>query len=369
MSDEPRIAIIGGGLAGVGLAFALAERGRGAGVVLLEREASLGAHSSGRNAAILRTAIAAGAARRLALETARWLRCERAHGDLPLLDGAGLVLFEGGAGDPPPVWLPDHRAWEEEVELLDERDRERRAPHFAPRGSRAWWFPRQGRVDVAALLNELARRAREGGVELRTRASVRRVHFGGEPVVELAGEERIACATVVVAAGGWSSRLAPEAGREEILRPTRRHLLVTAPASTVDPRWPVAWDDAARFYARPESGGLLLCACDQAPVDPDRCEVEAEAREAIARKTAAHLPRLAESLVAHCWAGVRTLTPDDSPCVGPDPRVRGLFWHAGLGGHGVSLSIGVARAAAGLLLGERDERAASLAPERFALRP
>lgn len=369
MSDEPRIAIIGGGLAGVGLASALAERGHGNGVVLLEREPSLGAHSSGRNAAILRTAIAAAGARLLALETACWLRRERAHGDLPLLDGAGLLLFEGGAGDPPPVWLADHRAWEEEVQLLDDRGRERLAPHFAPRAARAWWFPHQGRVDVAALLEELARRARDGGVELRTRALVRRVHFEREPRIELADGSRLACATVVVAAGGWSSRLAAEAGREEILRPTRRHLLVTAPTRAVDPRWPITWDDAAGFYARPESGGMLLCACDQAPVDPERCDADPDAREAIAAKAAAHLPRLGDAGVAHLWAGVRTLTPDDAPCIGPDPRVPGLFWHAGLGGHGVSLSVGAARAAAGLLLGEPGERAASLAPERFVPRP
>ena len=30
----------------------------------------------------------------------------------------------------------------------------------------------------------------------------------------------------------------------------------------VDPSWPFAWHASDGFYFRPESGGLLVCACD-----------------------------------------------------------------------------------------------------------
>ena len=106
--DAQRIVIVGGGIAGVATAWWLARAGAGQRVVLLEREDGLGRHSSGRNAAILRTAVAAPATRELALETARFLRqpptgfCER-----PLVDPVGLLIAEGERGAPLPTWAPD----------------------------------------------------------------------------------------------------------------------------------------------------------------------------------------------------------------------------------------------------------------------
>ena len=60
---------------------------------------------------------------------------------------------------------------------------------------------------------------------------------------------------------------------------------MTAPDPRVDPRWPVVWHDDAGFYCRPESGGLLLCACDQVDVSPDALEVDLCVREDVAEKT------------------------------------------------------------------------------------
>ena len=53
---EPRIAIIGAGIAGAASAYYLASRGANH-VILLDKERQPGTHSTGRNAAILRTAI------------------------------------------------------------------------------------------------------------------------------------------------------------------------------------------------------------------------------------------------------------------------------------------------------------------------
>jgi D-arginine dehydrogenase len=62
---------------------------------------------------------------------------------------------------------------------------------------------------------------------------------------------------------------------------------------------------------------------------------------------------------------MRTVTEDDLPVVGPDPDVGGLFWVAALGGHGMSISAGIGRFAAELLLGRPvdEELRAALAPD------
>ena len=67
---------------------------------------------------------------------------------------------------------------------------------------------------------------------------------------------------------------------------------------------------------------------------------------------------------------MRTLTRDGRFVVGPDPDLEGLFWVAGLGGHGMTCGPEVGRIAAARLCGESsgDPMVESLDPARlFAL--
>jgi glycine/D-amino acid oxidase-like deaminating enzyme len=163
--------------------------------------------------------------------------------------------------------------------------------------------------------------------------------------------------------------MAREAGSRVELRPTRRHLYVTAPDARVDPAWPITWTDDGPFYARPADGGLMLCACDEVDVDPDAlCTVPA-VRELALEQAARHL-RDAVAPVARAWAGIRTLTDDGRFVIGADPDVGGLFWVAGLGGHGMTCAPSIGRLAADALLDEPGAQPAAraLAPARFRAR-
>lgn len=340
---ERRIVIVGGGVAGLATAAALARAGFGEQVLLLEAESGLGHHSSGKNAAILRTAIDAPVTRHLALQSARALR--EVVAAAPLVDPVGLLVADGRDR---PDWLDDHVSCGE-VEAIDRGRARELAPHWRPRAKHVWWFPRQGRLDIAAILDRLAEEARAGGVCVRTGVAVAPLTTGGVVRgVSLADGETLPAALVVLAAGAWVDRLAgPGSAR---VRSTRRHLMVTAPDPGVDPRWPVVWDDEAGLYARPESGGLLLCACDVADADPDRLEEDAEVRALVAEKVARCLPGHADAGAAHFWPGLRALTLDDAPIIGPDPDRPGLFWVAGLGGHGMTLAGSIGSLAADLIL-------------------
>jgi D-arginine dehydrogenase len=152
------------------------------------------------------------------------------------------------------------------------------------------------------------------------------------------------------------------------LRVTRRHLLVTRPSDAVDRRWPVLWqlgNDA--FYARPESGGLLLCGCDLTDADPDDFGRDEAVRELIARKTARYLPGLEDLGVGQFWCGLRTLTADGRFVIGPDPEVEGLHWAAGLAGAGMVCAAEVGRLSASSIMG--DAVGEPEAAERAALSP
>jgi D-arginine dehydrogenase len=168
--------------------------------------------------------------------------------------------------------------------------------------------------------------------------------------VRLAGGEELRAERVVLAAGGWAGRLGQRAGSRVALEPTRRHLLVTEADARVDPRWPVVWVHGQPFYCRPESGGLMISACDQVAVDPDACAVDPAVLATIAESTARFMPRFAAARAAHAWCGMRTMTADGRFAVGPDPDLAGLFWVAGLGGHGMVAGAEVGRIAAELLI-------------------
>jgi len=114
-----------------------------------------------------------------------------------------------------------------------------------------------------------------------------------------------------------------------------------------------------------------LSACDLVDVDPDRCAADPEIREMIAGKATRLLPRHAGAGAANFWCGMRTLTRDGRFAVGRDPDLGGLFWVAGLGGHGMVCGPEIGRIAAELLCGEAsdDPIVESLDPRRLAGAP
>jgi glycine/D-amino acid oxidase-like deaminating enzyme len=351
---QTEILIIGGGIAGLATAWHLARRGR-RDVVLLEREDLLGSHSSGRNAAILRTAGPDPLIVDLASAGADFLRRPpEGFATVPLVNACGLILA-GEAG-----WAAELREWmrhagpESKGEELAPGQFEQLAPHFADAPAFAVHLAGEGRLDIAAMVDGFARGARRGGTEILTGSTVEHLLVRGSSVLGAAlkdGQE-IHAAQTVIAAGGWSRRLGEAAGSRVELRPTRRHLLTTAPDPRVNRGWPVVWNLSEEFYCCPESGGLLLSGCDQVDVDADRCAVDPEVREMIARKATRLLPDHADAGEAHFWCSMRTLTRDGRFAVGPDPDLAGLCWVAGLGGHGMVCGPEVGRLAAAVLCGE-----------------
>jgi glycine/D-amino acid oxidase-like deaminating enzyme len=338
-------------------------------VVLLEREDALGAHSSGLNAAILRTAggdpITTALARR-GME--RLYAPPEGFASVPLVDGRGLILLADEA-TAPGLRRAAKEARGDAVEISTERLRSL-APLFRGRGTTAFHFPREGQLEIAAMVEGFARGARRRGVDIRTGHAVHRLlsREGRVTGARLADGSEIRAATTVLAAGGWAAQLGAGSGSRVRLRPTRRHLLVTRPDRTIDPRWPVVWSLEDDFYCRPESGGMLICACDQVDVDPDHCTIDGDICELVAEKTARLLPALAETKAAHLWCGMRTLTADGRFAIGPDPDLAGLFWVAGLGGHGMVCAFEVGRIAGALLDGRVPPEAAwrDLIPARLA---
>ena len=371
--DRADVLIVGGGIAGLSTAYWLA-RNAGCRIRLLEREPTLGRHSSGKSAAILRSLGTDPVLDAMTRAGGGFLRRPpEDFGAGALLDASGLVLVASG-----------ERAHTLEQALQDRPETagtalsahalERAAPHLSARGATraelALHFPLDGRIDVPGLLDGLARGARAAGCEISTGAVVTELVRRADRVcgVRLADGRVLEAATVVLAAGGWAGELGRRAGSEVTLFPTRRHLLVSAEDRRIDPRWPVVWVEHEDFYARPEEGGMLLCACDEDAIDPDDCRIERSIPERILARAASILSPLAPFRSARSWCGIRTLSADGRFALGPDPDLAGLFWVAGLAGHGMAAGAEVGRLAAALLAGQPVDPALARAfdPARLA---
>ncbi len=357
-----KVVVVGGGIAGAATAWSLA-REHGADVVLLECERQPGAHATARNAAILRTAIHDPCLHALARDSARFYREPPAgFADHPLLRACGTLLCATAeSADELALWATDERCNEEAQEVPLTRLHSA-WPQLAPGVTRCWLHPQDGVLDVHAILHGFLSGARQAGAELRMGAQVVDLlrDSGGAIVgVRWIGSgaptpQAVEADAVVLAGGAWAAEPAAAAGLPLELHPRRRHLLVTAPLSAVHPGAPVVWILGDEFYFRPESGGLLLSACDEEEVEPAHGErTQPVVLEALARKTQRWLPAFLGAQTAHFWAATRTFADDQRFLIGPDPRAVGLYWAAALGGHGISCGYAVGRLAAAWAVGTR----------------
>lgn len=351
------VVVIGAGLAGAATAYHLTRLGVGK-VLLLEQEPMAGMHSSGRNAAMARQSDVPEPIAPLAQEAVRFLTAPPDDLETPtLVRACGLLLLaEGERAE----GMRSAGPWLERSEV------ERRVP--VTQGGAfegALWGPEEGVVDVARLLQAFIAAGSRRGVRLLTAHRANAIHVDRGRVVGVeAGGRRIATAAVVNAAGAWAAAVGGLAAACPVpLRACRRHLFATGPLSWVERDWPIVWDVSHDFYFRPEPPGLLLSPCDESEQRPGVPTVDPGAASLLAGKLGRFMPGLGDLPLARSWAGLRVLTPDGRFVLGRDPRVEGLVWCAGLGGHGMTTSAAVGRVAAEAVLGHDGPPAHS--PTRF----
>jgi len=361
------VAIVGGGIAGVGLAAALAGRCR---IVLLEREAQPGSHASGRSAAVFVPNYGDGPIRALTAAGADALRYpDPALWPTPVLKPRGLLRLVTEAG------LDGYRRQMAdavgEVVDLSPSQAAQRFPLLRPeRFVAASWEEDVHDIDVAALLQGWLRIARHAGIEVVTDAEVTGLARRGGIWRIGSTKGAVEAPVVVSAAGAWADRLAEAAGLPPIgLTACRRSMAVAQLEAdmTGSAGWPFVVTFPLGWYAKPDVGRLLVSPGEEEPVEPHDAFAEdmtiAEALYRFEQDTTVTVRR-----VEATWAGLRTFAPDHRPVVGFDPLAEGFFWLAGQGGFGVQTAPALSAHAAALLLGEESPvpaLAAGLVPDRL----
>lgn len=367
----PDFLVIGAGMAGLSAAWHLARAGR---VVVLERERWAFGHSSGRNAAMFVQLGANPGDVELAVRSR------------PLLDEVAPqwrvtpgVLHTAAAAGPLERLQALAGRGRVRAERLDRAGVSALVPALAG-GSEAGglYCPDDGVIDVHHVGQSLAAAAKVRGAQLCFGAGVASVvvERGRACGVRLSSGEVLSAGAVVLAGGAWAAGLGATAGAPLPLVPLARTLVVLDAPPALAGRVP-CWSGGG-VYFRAESGGVLACPCDEREAPPGEPAVDPAALAVLADRLPLVAPALGRAGVRRAWAGLRTFAPTDrAPAIGEDPRVRGLWWLAGLGGHGMTGGLAAGEVLAACVLGQADPlravvdpaRLVSAAPGRAAVTP
>jgi D-arginine dehydrogenase len=167
------------------------------------------------------------------------------------------------------------------------------------------------------------------------------------------GETTLKATTIVNAAGAWGDVVAKLCGAKPVgLIPKRRSIgVVPMPEGLRFNHWPMVTDVGETWYAKPQSGKLIVSSADATPVEPHDAYADdmaiAEGVDRLMTATTIEVERL-----EHSWGGLRTFAPDGNPVIGFDPHTDGFFWLVGQGGYGIQSSPALSATAAAMARGQ-----------------
>ena len=256
------------------------------------------------------------------------------------------------------------------VQRLRASEARRLEPALAPGLRLALEVPDDHAIDPRKLTEALGIAAAESGAQLRPETGVSGVELARGRVrgLRLADGSAVSAENVIVAAGVWSGQLAgiPEAARVPI-RPVKGQIL-----RLHDPSGPGLLNRALRMqgagYIVPRGDGryVLGATVEERGFD---ATVTAGPLFELLRDGIELLPGLSELVIDELSAGLRPGTPDNGPAMGPG-AIAGLHWAAGHYRHGIMLAPITAEIVVGALVGEEpSELGSAFSPERFVNLP
>ena len=350
------VAIIGGGIAGISAAAAIAPH---ASVLVLEQEDTLAYHASARSAALYEPNYGNAAVKALSHASGDALRAAN------VLSPRGLMMLGRAEDDAFDDSIADMNA----VEIsLDEAEKifpilNRETVTRAAYAEHAW------DIDTDLLIQTYLKSARAQGAQIETRARVTEITRGEVWTLQANGKTYKSRA-IINAAGPWADTVAALAGVKPIgIQPYRRSM-ARLPMDGHDTRgWPMVFSVGETWYCKPDAGALIVSPAEEDPMDPH----DAWADDMVLAEGLARYEEMVTEPVTRMianWAGLRSFAPDRALVIGQDTGVKGFFWLAGQGGYGFQSAPASADLIRDLVLGRVPALSASivtsLSPARFS---
>lgn len=255
-----------------------------------------------------------------------------------------------------------HHAWGYGVEMIGADRARELEPDVAVPDAAAAFYADDIWVDTASLVRRLLDHP---GIDLRWPMDVTglTIDAGRTTGVAVADGQRLSADVTVLAGGPRSAELAGWCGVELPMRDAPGLLVTTEPA-------PVRLGRILHLpglAVRPDGGGRLLLANDgiDKQIEPSGGGLGvADAAAELVRRAVAFVPRLAGVGVESSRIGLRALTADGRPAVGPIPGCDGAYlavMHSG-----ITLGPYIGRLVAGeIATGSPDERLEDYRPGRL----
>jgi glycine oxidase len=225
-----------------------------------------------------------------------------------------------------------------DVEWLSGAEARRREPFLSPNVGAGVFSPGDHQVDNRKLVAALLQAFRAAGGALHGGAEVAAVEIqdGRARGVVLTGEDDVRRHDVVVlAAGAWSRGIA---GLPDALRPPVRPLKGQMLSVQMDPEDPllrhVLWAPGVYLVPRLDGRMIIGATVEEKGFDPS---LTAGGILDLLRSTWEALPGVTELPIVEMWVGHRPTSRDDAPILGPTP-VDGLVMATGHHRNGILLT-------------------------------
>jgi sarcosine dehydrogenase len=362
LPERSEIVIIGGGVVGCSIAYQLARRGK-TDVTLIERR-RLTEGSTWHAAGLigqLRTSSSLTALMRSSVTT---------YQELEQLTGYATGWHQAGsirvaASDD--RWyelkrlITAARSFGFDAHLISGSEACERFPPLCPDGVRgAVWVPTDGYADPSQLTHSFATGARALGVRIVENAAVIGIERAGRRVAGLVTTAgRIECDAAVNATGMWGAQTAALAGSDLAVSPVEHQYVVTERIGELPPDLPTFRDPDARFYAKPETGGLVVGGWEDGsrvpwrPIPPDLgAELfppDHERFAPLAEGCALRIPAFADVGIRSWVNGPIPFSPDAEPLMGLTEDLDNLFHCCGFSA-GIAAAGGAGHAMAGWII-------------------
>lgn len=340
MAAHYDVLIVGGGIAGLSLASALAGR---CSVALVEAEQELAYHASARSARQLIPSFGPDVVRELTVRTLELLAARDAELPAPVLSPRSFMLIgteesvrAEASGNMKSI--THARALELCPALVPES--------FAAAGLDTGSFG----CDASLLIADHRARAEAAGADIITGARVHSAQRLGSGWQIGAGQEAFETAVMVNAAGAWADDLAVISGVEKLgLQPYRRTAAIAAVEHPLEQHSPMVAAADNSFYFRREGDGVLISPSEAIPSGPEDAQPRPGDIERLIVKLN-QVTTLGISGVRNAWTGLRTEAADGIPVAGFDAEAPGFYWLAGQGGYGFQTCAAMAELAADQIL-------------------
>ncbi len=303
------LAIIGGGILGVALAYHLANDKRR--VLILEKESGVAHHASGKNAGMIRHA--------------------QHHEHLS-------------------EWVT--RSVAEWPKALREQAFSQTGSKLITASGETQYSKADGLLDSGTFVSGLVTLAQRRGASVHLSADACQLSLDSNKswVIHLNDQSVVIAERVVISSGAWSETferdLSTHRGDDSTfgLHSLVRHLSVIGgfrSSLIAEHQAGFFWDEQQPFYYR--DWGInerIVSSCDETPGFPTTFSPNNAFIDELAdRLSKNHADNLT---LRRSWFCFRTFTTDNLPLVGADPQLPNLYWFSGFGGFGMSTGFAAA---------------------------